>query len=109
MSALRGMWAARQLRERGLLMELLRGETDYVDSHVVRYAMASLGTPVPVDFYARHVDYLAERGYIAVETRNLGGFRTQLIKITAQGRDLMSGLIEDAGVGLTDTSASPEG
>ncbi len=95
----KGMWVARQMRERELILEALRTETDPVDSLALRYALNELGSPMLADHFARNLDYLEEKGYIRLQKRSLGRVETKLVEITAKGRDLLSGLISEPGVG----------
>jgi len=102
----KGLWVAKALRERGLLLQILRESCCPVDTIAVRGAMSSLGTAVDRNHYGSHLDYLQEKGYVRLETKSLGRLSVQLAEITAKGRDLLMGVIEDEGVNTDLDGAS---
>lgn len=102
----KGLWVAKALRERGLLLQILRESCCPVDTIAVRGAMASLGTAVDRDHFGRHLDYLEEKGYLRLETKRMGRLTVQLAEITALGRDLLMGVIDDPAVNTDLDGAS---
>jgi hypothetical protein len=89
----------RQVAERGwiivILADLVVGASD---AATVRNAMRQLGVPIdPVHFF-NHVSYLVERGYVRRDQRQIGHVHNVMLEITASGRDLRSGIVDDPGV-----------
>lgn len=89
----------RQIAERGwivvILADLVVGPSD---AGTVRNAMRQLGIPIDGVHFRNHLAYLEERGYVRIEHRAIGQVSNALLSITANGRDLRAGIIEDAGV-----------
>lgn len=99
---------ATQIREREMIIRVLVEEvTGWIDATALRYAVAQLGLPIPERPFANHLEYLVDRGYIRTEIRKFGALENNLVKVTAKGIDLHSGLIEDHGIRAGD--AGPEG
>jgi hypothetical protein len=95
--------AARLLRERELILEALRaqqrqgcrGESDPVDSVVLRNVLSYLGVSMTRPELAEQIRYLEEKGYIATEERSLAELKTVLVEITPKGQDVLDGLVQD--------------
>lgn len=97
--ALKGFFVAQQMRERELILELLKEESEGADCLALWYALSNLGIPIERAHYDQHLSYLENKGYIGKEYRTFGRVKICLAKITARGIDLLSGLITDPGVG----------
>lgn len=89
----------RQLAERGwivvILCDLVVGAAD---AGTVRNAMRQLGIPIDGVHFRNHLSYLEERGYVRIDHHAIGQVSNALLSITADGRDLRSGIKQDAGV-----------
>lgn len=97
-AVLRGMQAS----ERGwiilVLADLVPGAAD---ATMVRHALSQLHVPIDQQHYRNHLAYLEERGYLRLERVALGSLTNTVLQITATGRDLRSGVIQDAGIDMT--------
>lgn len=69
-----------------------------VDAEVVRALLGELGYAADAGECRGHIAYLGEKGYVRRDLRRAGGIEIELVAITAQGLDLLDGLIEDVGV-----------
>lgn len=95
--------AARILRERELILEALRaqqrqgcrGESDPVDSVVLRNVLSYLGVSMSRPELQEQIHYLEEKGYVTTDERAMGELKTVLVEITPKGQDVLDGLITD--------------
>lgn len=93
--------SVRNRRIRTALLELLK--TEYpgaLDLKALRFALDSLGYPLPGGDLRAHLRYLEEKGYLAVESRRGFGFSLAFASLTARGWDLLDGLREDGSTTL---------
>lgn len=92
----------RQVAERGWIIVILADlVVGAADATTVRNALRQLGLPVDPMHFTNHLSYLQERGYLRIDHRQIGPVRNAMLEITAAGRDLRSGIREDAGVDAT--------
>lgn len=91
--------AANKRREREVILEMLALQPHAVDKLALRYAMADLGYAITAERYERHLQYLIDRGYIAVESRGINGMSVAFVTLTAKGVDVIDGITDDPGVG----------
>lgn len=86
-------------RIRIALLNILK--TEYpgaVDLKVLQFAMDNLGYPMPEGMLEAHLRYLEEKGYVISESRTGFGFQVAFASLTAEGWDLLDGLIHERGV-----------
>ncbi len=80
-------------------MELL--STEYpgaLDLRALRFALDSLGYPLPEGMVEAHLRYLEEKGFVRLEKRKGFGFSIAFASLTAEGWDLLDGFKSDRGV-----------
>jgi DNA-binding HxlR family transcriptional regulator len=80
-------------------LELL--STEYpgaLDLRALRFALDSLGYPMPESMVRAQLKYLEEKGFVRVEGKKGFGFEIAFASLTAQGWDLLDGLEADQGV-----------
>ena len=80
-------------------MELL--STEYpgaLDLRALRFALDSLGYPLPEGMVEAHLRYLEEKGFVRLEKRKGFGFSIAFASLTAEGWDLLDGFQSDRGV-----------
>ncbi len=91
--------SAKNRRTRIALLELL--STEYpgaLDLRALRFALDSLGYPLPEGMVEAHLRYLEEKGFVRLEKRKGFGFSIAFASLTAQGWDLLDGFQSDQGV-----------
>lgn len=89
----------RELRMRGLVLEILKSEPhEYIDVSDLQARLYLFGHAMLVGEIMPHLRYLEDRKYIRIEKKLAG--EIVLIKITADGDSLVRGLngITDEGV-----------
>lgn len=86
-------------RIRIALLNLLK--TEYpgaLDLKALQFSMDNLGYPMPSGTLEAHLRYLEEKGYVNVQRRKGFGFDIAFAALTAQGWDLIDGLVREKGV-----------
>ena len=86
-------------RIRTALLELLK--TEYpgaLDTKALRFAMDSLGYPMPEGMMEAHLRYLEEKGFARLGKNKGFGFTVSFCSLTAEGWDLLDGIASDSGV-----------
>lgn len=81
-----------------VLADLVTGEAD---ATMVRQALSQLRVPIDPQHYRAHLEYLEERGYIRIERVALGPLTNTVLRITAAGRDLRSGVTVDRAIDMS--------
>ena len=89
----------RRNRIRKLILEALApGYPNPLDALILRQTLATVGYPMTGESLASYLAYLEERGYVVVEQKD--DFEITLVKITADGLDVLDGRTSDVGVGV---------
>ena len=106
----RELSAARVMRCRGIIMQVLHAEKAIsagrppmpVDAVVLRSILRQFGIAKTPDLMRDQLEYLRERGYVRLEDKELSGAKALLCELTAAGQDLMDGICQDDTIMLDD-------
>ncbi len=71
-----------------------------LDSILLRRCLSNFGYPLGTEELSSNLAYLKERGYVKIDEKK--GFDITLVSVTANGIDLVDGLITDPGVGADE-------
>lgn len=89
----------RYRRIRGAILKFLAcqhpGPLDFKELH---FLLDDIGYPVREEELRSHLCYLKEKGYLKIETRKSGSIEIEMVRITADGLNVLDCFVKDIGV-----------
>jgi len=95
--------AQRIKTERGLILLACRFSTGCLDRATIRGTLDGWGYPMEREHLMRQLAYCEERGWLRHEERTAADITLALYHITADGRDVLHGVVEHPGLTIPDT------
>lgn len=89
----------RYRRVRGAILKLLAHQhPGPLDIKEIHFLLDDLDLTIQVEELKSHLCYLKEKGFIKIEDRKSGGIVVEMVRITANGLDVLDEFQKDIGV-----------